>query len=104
MKTLYLVRHAKSSHDDSSTPDVERPLNKRGMRDAPFMAKVMVSNKVKPTLLISSPAERAFTTAKLFAQQMNYKEEEILIDPFLYSFSADQILSFIAGMQDQVES
>ena len=104
MKKLYLVRHAKSSHDNNTLPDIERTLNKRGLRDAPYMAKLMKKKGVTPTLFISSPAVRALTTAKLFAAEMNYNKEEILIDPVLYSFIADQILAFIAETQIQAES
>lgn len=104
MKKLYLVRHAKSSHEGTSTPDIERPLNNRGIKDASFMGKLIKEKAVAPTLLISSPAVRALTTAELFATQLNYKKEEILIDPVLYSFNTDLILSFVAETKDEVES
>ena len=63
MKTLYLVRHAKSFWGDQSIPDVDRPLNNRGKRDAPFMGKVLSDKKIKPDLLIASPAKRTTPTS-----------------------------------------
>ncbi len=56
-KTLYIARHAKSSWDDASLSDFERPLNKRGKRDAPFMAEKLKELGVKPDLILSSPAQ-----------------------------------------------
>jgi phosphohistidine phosphatase len=104
MKKLYLVRHAKATSDDGSTPDIDRELNKRGKRDASFMGKLMKDKKVSPTLFISSPAARALTTAELFAEKIAYRKDEILIDPVLYSFNTDLILSFITGTKDEVDS
>ena len=62
MKTLILVRHAKSSWDDSALPDKDRPLGDRGKRDAPKMGKRLAKRDVKPDLILSSPARRALTT------------------------------------------
>ena len=71
MKKLYLVRHAKSSWENNKLKDIDRPLNKRGKRDAPFMGRLMKENNIKPDLLISSPAERALRTAKIFSKEMD---------------------------------
>jgi phosphohistidine phosphatase len=65
MKTLFVLRHAKSSWDNSRLSDFERPLNDRGEETAPFMGKVMARKHFKPDLIMSSPAERAKQTAKL---------------------------------------
>ena len=59
MKTLTLVRHAKSSWHDTNLSDRERPLNKRGLRDAPIMARRAVEAGIRPSLIIASPAVRA---------------------------------------------
>lgn len=104
MKTLCLIRHAQSSHSDGLIPDAERPLNKRGKKEAPVMANVLKKNNIQPDLFVSSPAKRALTTAKLFAEQLNYKMEEIEVDSVLYSFQTDQILSFIAATENKVNS
>ena len=63
MKKITLIRHAKSSWSDMSLKDHDRPLNDRGKRDAPFMAKMMASRGWSPDALVSSTANRAFTTA-----------------------------------------
>ncbi len=64
MKTLLLLRHAKSSKDDTSLRDVGRPLNERGEEDAQLIGKYIRKQKIRPNLVISSPAERARQTAK----------------------------------------
>jgi len=64
MKTLYIVRHAKSSWDDPAMSDFDRPLNARGLRDLPPMAAALQSHDVYPDLILSSPANRARTTAE----------------------------------------
>ena len=84
MKTLYLVRHAKSSWDDPNIPDIDRPLNKRGKRDAPAMGELLKSMDVKPETMISSPANRAKTTAHLIAEQLDYPPGNIAIQFSIY--------------------
>ena len=75
MKRLYLIRHAKSSWKDSSLDDFERPLNKRGRRDAPFMGKRLYRHHVRPDLVISSPAKRAISTSQLIAKEIDFPQE-----------------------------
>jgi Histidine phosphatase superfamily (branch 1) len=65
MKVLFLIRHAKSSWDNTALPDKDRPLDDRGKRDAPKMGKRLAKRDVKPDLILSSPAMRALTTASL---------------------------------------
>ena len=62
MRTLFLIRHAKSCWGNPGLRDVNRPLNERGMHDAPAMAKMLVKRGVKPDLIVSSPAKRALTS------------------------------------------
>ena len=76
MKTLYLVRHAKSYWGDQSTPDFDRPLNQRGKKDAPFMGNILNDKKIKPDLIIASPAKRAKKTAIAIADTISYPEKE----------------------------
>jgi phosphohistidine phosphatase len=73
MKTLILVRHAKSSRDAPAMPDKDRPLNDRGKRDAPNMGERLAKRDVKPDLILSSPAMRALTTAEIIAKKLEYK-------------------------------
>ena len=73
MKTLFLVRHAKSSRNDAAMPDKDRPLNDRGKRDAPKMGERLAKRDVKPDLILSSPARRALRTAEIIAKKLDYR-------------------------------
>ena len=95
MKTVFFVRYAKSSWDNPSLRDIERPLNKRGQRDAPFMGKLLHGKGIKPDRLISSPANRAFTTAKYFAKALGIREEDILADKRIYDAYPEDILDIL---------
>jgi phosphohistidine phosphatase len=102
MKTLFLVRHAKSSRDDPSLPDRERPLNDRGMQDAPMMGKRLAQRRVKPDLIVSSPALRALTTAQRVAEELGYGREDIAVDDRLYASSADALLGVIGALNNKL--
>ena len=80
MKTLFLMRHAKSSWKDDSLTDHERPLKKRGKKDLKLIAKVMKKNDLKPDLIITSSAVRAKETAELLAEALGYKGKLIVSD------------------------
>lgn len=101
MKTLYLIRHAKSSWDDPELGDFERPLNKRGKKDAPNMAKRIKEKRVTPDLMISSPATRAYDTCKEFAKVLDYDKDKIKTDKRLYHANEDQILVVIRDFKDR---
>jgi phosphohistidine phosphatase len=101
MKTLFLVRHAKSSRDDPALPDKERPLNDRGRRDAPRMGERLAEEGVQPDLIVSSPAVRALTTAELFAKQLDYKLKDIVVDKRLYAATPDDLLEVIHELGDK---
>jgi phosphohistidine phosphatase len=96
MKTLTLVRHAKSSWKDRGLSDRERPLNKRGKRDAPLMGRFITEAGVRPSQIISSPAVRAWTTAKIFAQELGYPIEFLQREDGLYLASLDNLLDVVA--------
>ena len=97
MKTLTLVRHAKSSWKDTSLADRERPLNKRGKRDAPEMGRRIAAAGIRPSLIVSSPAVRAWTTAKVIAGEIGYPREFLQRDNALYLASVNGILDVIAS-------
>jgi len=101
MKTLYLIRHAKSSWDDLNQSDFERPLNKRGKKDAPRMAKRLKEKRVTPDFIITSPATRALDTCKEFAKILDYDKDKIETDQRLYHASEDQILAVISELKDR---
>ena len=84
MKTLYLVRHAKSSWNDSSLSDNQRPLNKRGLKNAPEMGERLNSDDVTIDLIVSSPVKRAFSTAQFLAKAIGYKSSKIVQSERLY--------------------
>jgi len=96
MKTLTLVRHAKSSWKDRGLSDRDRPLNKRGQHDAPLMARFIVEAGVRPSQIISSPAVRAWTTAKIFARELGYPIEFLQREDGLYLASLDNLLDVVA--------
>jgi len=102
MKTLFLVRHAKSSRGDPSLPDRDRPLDDRGKQDAPKMGKRLAKRDVKPDLLLSSPALRALTTAQLIAEQVGYKGNDIVVDDRLYASNADDLLAVIRALDKKL--
>ncbi len=104
MKTVYFIRHAKSSWEDMSLRDAERPLNKRGFRDAPFMAKLFQGKEIIPDIIYSSPAVRAYTTAKFFAETLGKEETDILQDPNLYLGDEDYIIDLIQAATDDAKT
>ena len=95
MKTLLLVRHAKSSRNEPALQDKDRPLNNRGKRDAPKMGKRLAKREVTPDLILSSPAKRALKTAQLIAKKLDYKLQDIVVDERLYArrtISSDRLV------------
>jgi len=102
MKTLFLIRHAKSSWDDTALPDKDRPLNDRGKRDAPKMGKRLAKRDVKPDLILSSPAKRALTTAEIIAKKLDYKVKDIVVDERLYAVGADDLLDVVRQLGDKL--
>ena len=94
-KTVFFVRHAKSSWSDPTLADIKRPLNKRGLRDAPFMA-ALISQQVHGSFrLISSPAVRARNTAGYFAAACGLPEEAVQIEQRLYLATPATILAVV---------
>ena len=103
MKTLFLIRHAKSSWDNTALPDKDRPLDDRGKRDAPKMGKRLAKRDVKPDLILSSPARRALTTAEIVAKKLDYKLKDIVVDDRLYASEADNVLNVIHKLGEKLE-
>jgi phosphohistidine phosphatase len=100
MKTLTLVRHAKSSWKDRPLRDRERPLNNRGDRDAPVMAKRIADAGIRPSLIVSSPAVRALTTARIVAGELGYPLEFLQREDDLYLASLDGWLDVVAAQDN----
>ena len=104
MRTLTIVRHAKSSWDAAGVPDRERPLNARGERDAPMMGQRLNESPVRPSLILSSKAVRAWTTAKIFAREISYPREFLQGDERLYLAGVRQILDVLAEQDSGFKS
>jgi len=102
MKTLYLVRHAKSSWKYPNLDDFERPLSKRGRKNAPFMGRILKKLKAAPDLVISSPANRAATTARIIAGTIDYPLEKIQYDETIYGSSEDDLIQVIQQFDNAV--
>jgi len=100
-KTLYLVRHAKSSWDDPSLADKDRPLSQRGLSSAPDMGRRLASQGHKPDLVISSPARRALTTAKKIAKETGYSESKIITDDHLYFSGTRSMVDLLEQLDDK---
>ena len=101
MKKLYLVRHAKSSWKNHSLKDFDRPLNNRGERDAPFMGELLNKQGIKPGIIVSSSAVRAYETAKIFAEKFDYPEALIFKERSVYEADALNLLDIIRDTDDE---
>jgi len=104
LKRIYIVRHAKSSWGDISLADIDRPLNKRGKRDAPFMGQVCKSMGYVPDLLISSTANRARTTAKVFCKEFGFDQDKLTLEDSLYHAPEDSYLEVCFGLDEDINS
>lgn len=100
-KQLVLVRHGKSDWAASGVADFDRPLNHRGNKNAPEMAERMSKRDLIPELLVSSPAKRALTTAKHFAESWNIPKESILKEPSIYEANTNALLAVVNRLDRQ---
>ena len=104
MKTLYLVRHAKSSWSFDDLSDRERPLNNRGRADAPLMGQALHKRGIVPDVVVSSPAVRALSTAVLLTQELGYPHDKIRVEPTIYEADEDTLLGIIRQLPDAAAS
>lgn len=95
MKTLWLIRHAKSSWSLTTLPDHERPLNERGYRDAHEMPARVLAGIARPTHLWVSPAVRTYTTAVIMAAYLRISPEQFTINQRLYESSVQDYLAVL---------
>lgn len=98
MKTLALIRHAKSSWDDPGQKDIDRPLNARGERNAPEMGQRLATRQQKPDLLLSSPARRARETARVLAGAIGYPVNALKIEHSLYLADTQRLMKLVRGL------
>ena len=99
MKTLLLLRHAKSSWGDHSLPDFERPLNDRGKRDAPRMGKALKESGPIPDLIISSPATRAKETIEAFVKSAKL-DLKVKYDESIYGALSAELMELVRRLPD----
>lgn len=97
MKSVILVRHAKSSWDDPALTDFDRPLNERGKQDAPRMAARLLDRKVQIDAFLTSPAKRARKTAAFFAETYHLHKDQLLLIPELYHAEPEAFYQTIAN-------
>jgi len=99
-----LLRHAKSSHEDSSLRDYDRPLAERGRRDAPRMGEFVKEVKALPACIISSPAKRARQTTLLFLKAAGIDESLVKWNEDLYYGGARNYLHIIQKAPDEIDN
>lgn len=104
MKTLVLVRHAKSDWGNPGLDDFDRPLNERGKKDAPVMAQRLLDKKIKIDAFIASPAKRAAKTAKIFAAAFSQKKDDIIFKKELYLAEPAIFFTVIEKADDKLNS
>ena len=102
MKTLYVLRHAKSSWENHRQTDFERCLNERGLMDAPRIGKLMSRQNFIPELIISSPATRAKLTAEIVKDAANF-QIEIHFDRRIYEATSENLFEVISGVPHEIE-
>lgn len=104
MKYLILVRHAKSDWGNPGLDDFDRPLNERGKRDAPVMARRLLDKKIKIDLFVSSPAKRAAKTAKNFVEELGAKKKNLLFNKELYLAAPSVFYEVIAEIDNEFDT
>ena len=103
MKTLFVLRHAKSSWENADLSDFERPLNKRGLEAAPLIGKVIKENGFQPEIILSSPARRAKQTAEIINEKAGINRE-IKYEERIYEASPARLLEVVSEQSDEAES
>jgi phosphohistidine phosphatase len=103
MKTLYILRHAKSSWSQPDLADFDRPLNERGNEAAPFMGELMATRGYHPSIIISSPAARARRTADL-VKASGGLEADLLFDDRIYEASPQSLRQVVSELDDRHSS
>ncbi len=103
MKTLVLIRHAKSSWEHNIT-DIDRPLSERGFSDAQMLSQYFKNYNFKPNHVFSSPANRALSTCNFFMDALNLPKNILTIDQQLYDFGGSQVSLFIKSLNDNYQN
>lgn len=103
MKKLYIVRHAQKEEEKPEQDDYDRPLSQEGIEQAKFMAQKLASKKIRPDLIVSSPAVRTRQTAEVFAKEVNYLKT-VMYNEVLYMAYLNELVETITYTFDTVDS
>nr|WP_321235267.1 histidine phosphatase family protein [uncultured Psychroserpens sp.] len=103
MKRIILIRHAKSSWEHQ-VGDRDRPLKKRGFKDAELVSNAFKGKFVEPDIVFSSPANRAFSTCEIFMKNLNIKTEKLNIAENLYDFGGENVINFLKSVSENYEN
>ena len=103
-KRLLICRHAKSSWLDDSLGDFDRPLSKRGERDAPEMGRRLMQRGIRPDLIMTSPAARALSTALHYAGQVGYPLDQLQRNPIQYAATVPVLIKMVQEIEPQVNT
>jgi phosphohistidine phosphatase len=101
MLQLTLIRHAKSSWENPALNDFDRPLNKRGRKNAPLMGKVIRKRGLVFEQIVSSPALRAITTARSIAEKLGFPEQDVVQRADLYDASLNALLDCVSSLDNR---
>lgn len=104
MKTLYIVRHGKSSWEEAGLEDHDRPLRKKGEKRTIKIANFLKAKKIKPDLMVTSSAIRAYQTAVIIAEHLNYPVNDILSESALYHADNSDLLHYVMGLDNKINS
>ncbi len=103
-RTVILIRHAKSSHDNPELRDFDRPLNPRGYRDAPFMGEKLKEKGENIDLIIASPSQRTTETIHLICKQIGYPIDQIHWDRSVYLSTSENLKRIIRSLDDSIKT
>jgi phosphohistidine phosphatase len=105
MKTIYLVRHATAAERKQSTPDVDRPLIEKGIKESQKVAATLKKLDIKPQVIVSSPAKRAVQTAEIFAKTLRYAKANIILNQSIYdTVNGESFLLSIQKLDDKKDN
>lgn len=104
MKTLFVVRHAKSSWEDPTLTDHERPLIQKGIKKTIKIARFLKQNIKCPDLLLSSSAVRAYETAEIIARELNFSIDKIAKTNTLYHADSEDVFAELFGISNAIDS
>lgn len=102
LRSLTLIRHAKSSWDHPGLQDFDRPLNPRGLKNAPMMGQRLAAVNYRADTIISSPARRAITTAESIAVEIGFDPDHIVQNPLVYGAGLGALTEVVAGISNRI--